>query len=307
MSQHRLATGGDWTSGSMDYPLFQRHGFRFAMRYIVPSIGGKMIQHQEIVAAHAAGIDLGFIYETDGHGWQAGAKAGVIDGSAARLALASIAAPATCAAYFTIDSQVLGSAMSLVHSYLEAASANVRPYRAGVYGQYSVIEMAAQEMPELFRWQTMAWSDGHESDHADMLQLGQTTLDGINLDVDALYQSHFGQWYAVAPYQPVYPTESEDVSGLVKSGEVVSVPVPVGTVSKLMLFADIGLMGHDPQSVRVAVHSASKGYSQIVTHALSTNVPLTIPLEERDVDGISLSRTELDGTGEIGYRVILGG
>lgn len=300
----RLFTGGDWVGGMMDYGEYARHGFRLAMRYIVPQIGGKMISHAEVIQAHAAGVDLGFIYETDGKGWQSGGRIGVIDGSAARMALMSIAAPPSCAAYFTIDSQVMPSVMHFVHDYLKAAAESVLPYRAGVYGQYSVIEMAHLELPELFRWQTMAWSDHQVSDHADMLQLGNTTISGINLDANAAYQQHLGQWYADSSKQPQPVIEREDMYGYVDKGEVRSVPVPVSTVTKIMLYADIGLMSQEEQGIRVAVHSASQGYSQIVTQVINTNKPVTVAFHERDVDGVSLSRTQLEGSGVIGYNVI---
>ena len=300
----RVSTGGDWASGIMDYPLYGKHGFRFAMRYIVPQISGKMISRSEIVMAHAAGIDLGFIYETDGQGWKRGGKAGILDGSAARMALMSVSAPPSCAAYFTVDSQAQPSDLGIVLDYLRAGAESVLPYRAGVYGQYAVIESAAWRMPELFRWQTMAWSNNQVSDKADMLQLGTTSLSGIQIDVNAAYQEHLGQWYADAARQPLPTIEREDMYGHIGAGEILSVPVPAGTVTKIMLYADTGLMANEAQNIRVAVHSASKGYSQIIEDHLNTNKPVTVNFQERDVDGISLSRPQETNPQVIGYNVI---
>jgi Domain of unknown function (DUF1906) len=304
MPGNRIMTGGDWSQGIMDYALYRSYGFRFAMRYIVPSIPGKMIRHAEIISAGQHGVDLGFVYEKDGAGWRSGSATGTDDGIAARMALQSIDAPESCAAYFTIDAQVESSQMLTAIAYLDAAAQAVQPYRAGAYGQYDVIEHAWAYMPELFRWQTMAWSGGRVSDHADLLQVGHTVIGGIDADSDVAYTPRFGQLYANQWQQPVSPREGDDMSGFISPSEILSVPVPVGTASKLLLFADTGLMHGEDQVVRVAIRSETRGYSQIITERLADNVPVTVVLTARDVDGISLSRTDLDGGGVIGYAIV---
>lgn len=304
MTQTHMATGGDWFGGIMDYGAYKSHGFRFAMRYIVPQIPGKMIQHAEILAAHSSGIDLGFIYETDGRTWQSGASGGVIDGTAARLALKSIAAPETCAGYMTIDSQAMPADITTVLQYLSGAAANLAPYKCGVYGEYAVVEAAYTHLPHLFRWQTPAWSHGQESQHVDLFQIGSMMLGGVELDVDAAYQSYFGQWYADPSSQPINPVRSDSMDGNIPANSVASVPVPPGTASKIMLFCDIGMFGGEAQEIRVAIHSVSGGYSQITKVTLGHDVPETLIFTARDVDAVSLSRAPGDGNGTIGYYII---
>lgn len=304
MLGNRVATGADWFEGMMDYGTFKSNGLRFAMRYIVPQIQGKMIQHAEIMAAHALGIDLGFIYETNGISWRGGGTEGLVDGAAARMALKSIAAPETCAAYLTIDSQAMPADVSTVLSYINAARKMLSPYRCGVYGEFAVVEAAYMHLPDVFRWQTMAWSQGQVSDHVDLLQMGSTTIANVELDIDAAYHPYFGQWFADQSRQPINQIRRDDVNGNIIPNAVTSIPVNPGTASKIMLFCDVGLLQGEPQGVRVAVHSASAGYSQITHEELSHDTPLTVVFTARDVDAVSLSRAPNDGNGIIGYNII---
>lgn len=299
-----VPSGGDWVPGNMNYPAFRDAGHSFALRYCVPEISGKMISHGEIIAAHAAGIDVGFVYETTGETWRGGKPQGEQDAVAARTALDALGAPQSVACYHAVDSQVADSELPTVIQWLSAISDTMRPYRTGVYGQYSVIESAREHVPSAYRWQTQAWSDGHVSARCDLLQLGQQNVAGIAIDVDLAYITDFGQWYANPAKQPRPPTENDMISGTIPPMATIGYPIPPASPTYVMLFCDVGLFGGVAQKVRVAIRSKAKGWSQIITEALSTADSVTIPFEEHDVDAVSFSRNVSDGQAPVGFAIV---
>lgn len=298
-----IPSGGDWVSSSMNYAVFRGAGHTFALRYAVPSIAGKMITRGEIQYAHRQGVDIGLIYEVNGTSWEGGFVNGGIDGEAARNALESLGAPQTVACYHAVDSQVDDNHLSTCMEWLRGVRDGMKPYRTGVYGQYSVIQAAFAMDPSIYRWQTQAWSDGHVSKDTDILQLSQTDIAGIQLDLDIAYASHFGQWYANPNSQPAPPSEDSMLSGVIGPLEAFGLPIPANSPTYIMLFCDTGLFAGAAQHVRVAIRSKAKGFSQIVTAALTTADSVTIPFEEHDVDAISLSRNSEDGVAPIGYTI----
>jgi glycoside hydrolase-like protein len=298
-----VPSGGDWVTPGMNYAEFRRAGHTFAMRYAVPSIAGKSITRAEVDSAHKAGVDIGLIYETTGQTWQGGAIAGQKDGRAARAALAALGAPWTVACYHAVDSQVADNEISTAMAWLKAVSDAMKPWRTGVYGQYSVIETAHANYPSIYRWQTQAWSSGHVSQWADILQLGTSVIGGIKLDIDLAYIPQFGQWYADPSKQHIPTPEDDVISGTIQPMDKVAVPIPAIAPSSIMLYVDLGLYANDVQRVRVAMHSAAKGYSQIVNETLSTSAPLTITFEEHDVNAVSLARDAGSGVAPIGFCI----
>lgn len=298
-----FATGGDWVNPGMPYGEYRVKGHSFAIRYVVPSIPGKMITRSEVNAAHAANVDMAFVYEIDGTNWRGGAVQGKKDGEVARIALMSLDAPESVACYHAVDESIAPQDMIRLQSWFAAVIASMTPYRAGIYGQFTVIEMAFQHDPQAFRWQTRAWSSGHVSHHADILQLGKQDIAGISVDVDIAYSDHFGQWYANPAKQPVKPEDREMPQGQIAPLVAVSVPINNVAWSDVMLYCDTGLHGNQPQRVRVAAYSQSKHYSQIEEVILTSADPHVIRLAERDVIALSFSRTTGDGDAAIGWTV----
>lgn len=201
VTRQEIARGADWFIGAMDYAAFRRAGYTFAMRYAVPGIDGKMISAAEIHRAHAEGISIGLIYETTGLTWTGGKTQGRIDGLAAKDALISLSAPDIVACYFAIDSNVTYAEMGTVIDYLDAADSAIEPYQMGVYGQFSVIEEVYSKIPHAVLWQTAAWSNGLVSLEADIFQDSQTTLLGVDIDTDSLFDEDAGLWHP--PTMPV--------------------------------------------------------------------------------------------------------
>lgn len=199
MTRAVLMVGCDFDASNMNYAVLGASGYQFVMRYVVPSIPGKMITRQEITNAHAAGIDVGFIYETTGTTWQGGYIAGVTDANAARTALASIGAPSGTTVYHAVDSQVPDAELPTVLDWLNGLEHAQPPYFPGIYGQYSVMEAVAAHAAHIQLWQTDAWSNGATFPFLDLYQSGTAGINGIQVDRDAAYTDDFGQWAASPP------------------------------------------------------------------------------------------------------------
>lgn len=295
--------GADWVAPGMSYKRFREQGLSFAIRYAVPSIAGKMIDLREVAQAHAAGVDIVLVYETSGATWEGGYSAGYADGVAAYAALRSLGAPYTAACYHAVDSPVPDAQMPVCRAWLDGVIHGMSRYRTGVYGEYSVVEMAASSFPHALRWQTKAWSGGSISPKADILQLGSNSLFGINVDIDVAYTSHIGQWYANPVQQPPSLTGEDMISGQIPSHAVTGVAVPEGSATKVLLYADTGLMGDEAQKVRVAVWSKAKRYSQITEVTINAADPIPVSFLEHDVMAVSFSRGETDGLHDVSFVI----
>lgn len=295
--------GADFVQPGMNYAAYGLAGLHFAMRYVVPSIPGKMLTLKEAAEAHSQGIDLGFVYETTGTTWQGGHDAGYADGIRAYGALRSLGVPFSAGCFHAVDSPVPKFAMGAVIEWMRGVLLGMRDYRTGVYGDYDVIKAIAASYPQVFRWQTKAWSGGNIASDAALLQLGSTTIAGINADFDVAYQPHFGQWYADPRNQPHTLNGDEMISGQISAASIMGVPVDPGTAQRVTLYADISRNGDFEQSVRVACHSAQHGYNQIVTVKLLTSEPFVITLTEQDVNAISFDRRDGADMLPIGYLV----
>lgn len=66
--------------------------------------------------------------------------------------------------------------------------------------------------------------------------------------------------------------------------------IPAGSATGIWFAADPTLDGKTAQAIRVAVHSASKGWSQIGNVAVAGTISL--PFTEKDADAVSLDRAD---------------
>lgn len=303
MSETVYGHGGDWVPAGMPYAEFRKLGYTFALRYVVPQIQGKLVTIQEIAAAHKAGVDVGFIYETSGTTWQGGRNSGLADGELARKVLIALGAPYSVACYHAVDSQALPGQIHTVQDWLEGVMTGMAPYQTGVYGEFDVVEMARANYPHVLRWQTKAWSEGRISQSAHMLQLGATDIGGFQFDIDVAYTPMFGQWYADQRKQPDNLTGDGMIVGFVPPVTKVPVPFRAGGFTTLALYCDTGLSGNQEQKVRVAIHSHGKAYSQIHDQVILNATPQVITFTEMDVDAVSFERLVNDGSAEIGYSI----
>ena len=75
------------------------------------------------------------------------------------------------------------------------------------------------------------------------------------------------------------------ISGTLAPGGQAFIPFTAGSFKGVHVMHDFTT---NPLVVRIAAHSASKGYNQIVMHAVSASTPETVTFTESDVDGVSL-------------------
>lgn len=303
MSQTVYAHGGDWVPAGISYKVYRELGYKFAMRYVVPSIPGKLISLPEVASAHANGVDMVFIYETSGATWQGGKQAGLVDGEIAHNMLKELGAPYSVACYHAVDTQVSSGQLARMGDWLDGVITGMAQYATGVYGEFAVVEFAARAHPDVYRWQTKAWSGGSISELAHLLQLGATDIGQFQIDIDVAYAPHFGQWYADPNQQPDNLNGDGMIQGFIPPVETIGVPFRMGTYTTLVLYCDTGLFHNEPQEVRIAIHSNGKGYSQIQTIKLQAATPVTVTFEQHDVNAISFSRNAGSGYAEIGYAI----
>lgn len=295
--------GIDTESAALNYAEVKARGYTFVMRYIVPSIPGKLITKSEIAAIHAQQLDLGMVYETTGTTFRMGQKGGLTDGQAARGAMIRLGAPRSCAAYHAIDSQVSASDMPSLIEWAKAVRGAMLPYSTGFYGPFNALSVIKQNLSGVYTWQTSAWSDGQWLSGADMRQQGTVVIGGIDCDVDKILFPDWGQWHWLPTIQPEPKGEALMFSGTVNSNAAVPIPVPAHSVTQVALYCDFVNGASDEQQIRVALHSQSKGYNQIEVVSITSNSPVSLHFTESDVDGVSFRRDPGMGMAEIGYLI----
>lgn len=286
MTQQVLARGGDWVPGTMNYETFTRSGYHFAIRYIVPSITGKMISRDEVMAAHAAGISVGFVYETDGLTWQGGKDAGTIDMADAVAALESIGAPAGTAVYHAVDSAVVPGQMSVMTSWVAGLAAYTSKYRVGIYGSDTVMAAARQRQPNVLLWQTPAWSSGRVYPDLDLFQDSQAVISGIQIDTDSQFKVDCGFWVPSQKQPPPPPSGGDKETGEMQLNNDIMVPFKPGAYTGLLLFRDF-TDAANPVTVRVAAFSAAHGATVHQVTMTSAKVE-TVTFPEADTEAVSL-------------------
>lgn len=163
-------------------------GYAFVGRYLVPATGTlkwKALTKAEAELITGAGLRLLTVWETTADRAKGGAAAGLIDGRKAKACAEAIGMPRSGAIYFAVDYDAGAKDMEAVAAYLIAAEQECRPYEAGVYGGYKVIEAAKAYFACTHFWQCVAWSYGKKS---PALQVYQAQWDkqicGVRVDVN---------------------------------------------------------------------------------------------------------------------------
>jgi hypothetical protein len=124
--------------------------------------------------------------------------------------------------------------------------------------------------------------------------IGIQYMAGSGYDLSIIFDPYWPQ-AAPAPVTPPPPTEEADmITGTLAPGGKAFVPFTAGSFKNIILMHDFTT---DTLVVRVAVHSASKGYNQVVMHGVSTSTPETVTFTESDVDGVSLASVAGDPIG----------
>jgi hypothetical protein len=156
----------------------------------------------------AAGVGVVTVWETTTTRATAGWAAGVADARAADSERAALGLGADHPIYFAVDEDV---PWSVVQAYFDGAASVIGLGRVGAYGGYRVVE-GAYGHGIRYLWQTVAWSGGLWSVHADIRQPGGTLLAG-QADIDYAEVPDFGQSPRPKPPAPTpvpRPTLLED-------------------------------------------------------------------------------------------------
>jgi hypothetical protein len=125
--------------------------------------------------------------------------------------------------------------------------------------------------------------------------IGIQYMAGSGYDLSIIFDEYWPQAHP-APV-PVPTTEVDMISGTLAPGGQAFIPFTAGSFKGVHVMHDFTT---NPLVVRIAAHSASKGYNQIVMHAVSASTPETVTFTESDVDGVSLVSVAGD---PIGYTL----
>ncbi len=172
-------------------------GYRFAGRYVVPTVGStawKALTLPEAEAIRAAGMDILCIFELDAARAGRGEAVGAQDGDLAQICARALGIPAGTTLYFAVDYYPAAAEMPQIEAYLRAVGARIAPYTLGVYGCYDVVEyLAARDVCRHY-WQCVAWSGGKISEKADLYQAtGNVEVAGVLVDQNERYREA-GLW-----------------------------------------------------------------------------------------------------------------
>ncbi len=160
-------------------------GFSGAMRYLSHD-SSKDLSITERDNLRAAGFDIGLVCESVANRAAQGYNAGHDDGIFYNAMADSLGYPVTCTLFYAVD--------------FDAAPGQVQPYFDGVaasggrleapYGGIRVIDGVHFRAP--YGWQTAAWSGGHVSGRAGLIQDGFYST----YDSNTVLVADFGQWKA---------------------------------------------------------------------------------------------------------------
>jgi hypothetical protein len=123
--------------------------------------------------------------------------------------------------------------------------------------------------------------------------IGIQYMTGNGFDLSEIFDDYWPNHVPIPP-TPEPKTEADMITGTLAPGGKTYVPFPKGTFKSIYLMHDFT---HDPLVIRVAVNSASKGFSQIVMHAITGNGPEEITFAESDANGVSLASVAGDSIG----------
>lgn len=168
----------------------RRAGVTFTGRYLPEPGTDKGLTLAEARMLSAGGIDLVAIFETDGQ-TTGGYERGVADAHlAAKWAHGLV--PAGRPIYFTADREGL---VDEAAEYARGAVSVLGFHAVGMYGDFDVVEHLHGLHRCAYLYQTLAWSRGRWSNHAQLRQYENGRIvAGIEVDLDEARAADFGQW-----------------------------------------------------------------------------------------------------------------
>ncbi len=178
----------DDTTGSL--PALKAAGIGTVIRYMARSQAAShnkvLVTPAEAHAVAAAGMNLGLVFETDGH--PSGTSTGAVDGRAALATAAQCGAPRGACLYYAVDYDAPAADMPGVTAAFAAFRGAVAPtYRVGAYASGSVCDQLLAAGLVEFRWltQSMGFAGTRASVAAgryELLQHLPQTIAGLDCD-----------------------------------------------------------------------------------------------------------------------------
>jgi hypothetical protein len=204
----------------------QAAGAHFVARYLSPD-STKNITRAEVADYKANGLGVVVVWESSANRMLGGKAAGAADALAAEVQRAAVGLPSNQPIYFGCDFDAQGTQFHTVNEYLRGVASVIGLSRTGIYGGYYVLEdVFSSPATATYGWQTVAWSNGKVSAHANIYQDGSTTLSG-GADWDTAETADYGQYPrpSAAPTPaptpaPAPSTPSVDALLTIAAGEV---------------------------------------------------------------------------------------
>lgn len=180
--------GVDYAFGHVAPRALVQAGATFAVRYI-NSGNGKDLTRSEAEDLSHGGLDIAVVMETTADFMATSSGA-----SAARHALHAAeqaGMPKGRPVYFAHDQEeVQPTALAFLRDAIDATGVG----QVGAYGGIDFIE-AAHRAGVRYLWQTLAWSRGLWSPHAQLRQIvNGRSIAGVGVDIDRAVAADFGQW-----------------------------------------------------------------------------------------------------------------
>lgn len=191
MTTPNRAFGLDYAWGDLTPQEVLRAGATFVCGYLSHT-PAKNLTPDEVRGYSAHGIATVCVWETSAKRMLAGYDAGHKDAVEANIQARRIGKPPKAPVFYAADWDASPQEQYAINQYLEAAS-HVGP--AGVYGSYYVCKRAHGVLPELYLWQTYAWSGGQWLPAARLRQYSNGhVVGGVSVDYNHGLTNDFGQW-----------------------------------------------------------------------------------------------------------------
>ena len=189
--------GLDYSWARPDPWALRRAGVTFVIRY-VSHVAGKGTTKGELQALGDAGIDVGLVYEREAGRMLDGLEAGKVDASFAHRLARDVGIPDGRPIYFACDQEVSSPGqLEACDNYTIGATDELGHLGVGVYGGYELIEHLHAHNACNYLWQTIAWSAGRWSSHAQLRQIAiERAVANSLVDIDRAIAPDFGQWRA---------------------------------------------------------------------------------------------------------------
>ena len=232
-------------------------GYSGVMRYLSYD-STKNLSKTEAIGLHAAGLDIGLVWETTATRAGEGSIAGAVDAIAAEAQATALGYPADAVIFYGVD---YDAAPQAVAPYFAGVKSKARR-PVGVYGSKRVVEGVAAP----YKWQACAWSAGLVSTQAHLYQrLYATVAHPVSGTDENVVLRAFPMWRAtdVIPAVFVTPTPTPEVD----------MPITQTDADLIVHTLLVTKLGSSGPNIAVALQTASGVNAAAVAAAVLAAIP----------------------------------